>query len=191
MPIPVITLCLTAAALGLVFLPETLQSTLYLNVESSPWWNLISGHWVHADLSHLSWNLAALLILGGIMERHSKRLLLASLAAGMIGVNILLLSPLAGIQYYCGLSGVLNALLGVVLCLLWKSSRNPVLLAIAGLSIAKIAIEVASGGALLTDISVPPYPLSHLAGLLATPLAFGINACGKVRQFKTLKSAAC
>ena len=103
----------------------------------------------------------------------------------MIGVNLLLLSPLADIQYYCGLSGVLNTLLGVALYTTWQRSRHPVLWVVAGLSLAKTGVEIAYRDALITNISVPPYPLSHLAGLLATPLAFWITA--KYRQWKSLE----
>ena len=84
-------------------------------------WRLLTGHLVHADLNHLFWNALGLLVLGVLIERHSRRLLGIALLAGTVAVNLLLL--VSGLDYYCGLSGVLNTLLVVALWLEWRSTR--------------------------------------------------------------------
>lgn len=170
--VPWLTGGLCALALALMALPSAWQQHLYFDRNSGAGaliGQLISGHWIHGDVSHLMWNMVALLVLGATIERYGKGLLCGSLMAGMLAVDALLLSPFSPIQHYCGLSGVLNTLLGVALWLLWRETRSPVVVFVGLLSVAKVIAEVRSGEALLTQTRWPPFPLSHLAGLLAAP----------------------
>ncbi len=183
---PWITIGLSALMLSLLMLPPDLQSALYLKSDELTAVSLVcwvSGHFIHADVQHLIWNLIAFGVLGGILERRSKATLLASLAVGIVAVDLLLLSPLGTVQYYCGLSGVINTLLGVALWVLWKESQNRMIVIVAMANMLKITLEVIIGVSLLTDISWPPYPLSHLAGFLASPLVFLLIA----KQAKVIK----
>ena len=171
--IPFITLLLALLAGALMLLPTPQKAHLYVDldaIEQGYFGGLLSGHWMHADLEHLVWNVAAFAILGSLLERHSRTLLLSSLAIGTLAIDALLLSPLSEIQRYCGLSGVLNTLLGVALYLNWRQTRSALVLLIGFLSILKIVIELGYGQSIFTDISWPPFPLAHLAGLLATPV---------------------
>lgn len=128
-------------------------------------WRILTGHMAHADLNHLLWNLLGLAILGWLIERRSRRLLWASLATGTAAVSLLLLSPLSGLDYYCGLSGVLNSLLVVALWLEWRSSGSWWVAAVALACLLKALWETAAGDSLITQISWPPFALSHLAGM--------------------------
>jgi rhomboid family GlyGly-CTERM serine protease len=129
-------------------------------------WRLVTGHFVHADLEHLAWNGLALAVLGWLIEREERTLLLVALSAGVLSVSALLLSPLATLSQYCGLSGVLNSLLVVTLFVEWRRGAGlPVLLVGAG-SVAKLIWELSHGSSLLTQIDWPPYPAAHAAGML-------------------------
>lgn len=166
------TLCVFSAAFML--LPEAIQEALYFDrsaLVSGQVWSLISGHWIHADIQHLFWNIIGLIVLGSMLERRSPWLLCSSLVTGMLFVDLLLLSPFSDLQRYCGLSGLLNTLLGVVIVCYWRETRSMAVALAALLCVGKVILEVYSGQALLTDISWPPYPLSHLIGLVGSPFA--------------------
>ena len=157
-----------------MLLPAAFHPGLYFDhsqLVAGHWVGLISGHWMHADAPHLAWNVAALAVLGALIELRSRRLLLWSILVGMGSVDLLLLSPLSELQRYCGLLGLLNTLLGVVLCLLWQSSRSRLVMAVGLACFLKIVFEIGSGQSVFTDISWPPFALAHLAGALATPIA--------------------
>ena len=128
-------------------------------------WRLVSGHFMHADLQHLVWNCLGLAVLGTLLEYRSRGLLVASLGVGIIFVNALLLTPFSPLDYYCGLSGVLNTLLLVALWLEWRSTRSWLIVLIACGCIAKVVVEVSQGTSIVTHISWPPYAWSHVAGL--------------------------
>ena len=128
-------------------------------------WRLVSGHFMHADLQHLVWNCLGLAVLGTLLEYRSRGLLVASLGVGIIFVNALLLTPFSRLDYYCGLSGVLNTLLLVALWLEWRSTRSWLIILIACGCIAKVVVEVSQGTSIVTHISWPPYAWSHVAGL--------------------------
>lgn len=182
MRLPLLSALLAALAGGLMLLPAGAHAALYFDYQSAldgQWWRLLSGHWIHADVAHLSWNLAGLLVLGAVIEQRSRRLLLWSVLVGTIAVDLLLLAPLGGPERYCGLSGLLNTLMGVALYLCWRDSRSPVIAVTAALYLLKIAVEIHSGQSVITSISWPPYPIAHLVGLAGAPVAL---ACAGARR---------
>ena len=128
-------------------------------------WRLVSGHFIHADLQHLLWNCLGLAVLGTLLEYRSRGALITSLAVGIIFVSALLLMPSSRLDYYCGLSGVLNTLLLVALWYEWQLTRSWLIVLIACCCIAKVVIEVSQGISIVTHISWPPYAWSHVAGL--------------------------
>jgi rhomboid family GlyGly-CTERM serine protease len=129
-------------------------------------WRIITGHFMHADSEHLLWNCLGLAVLGMLIEHHSRIMLWAALGAGIASVSALLLTPLSQLEYYCGLSGVLNTLLLVALWLEWRRTRSWPIIVIAIGSIAKAVIEVSLGASIVTHISWPPFAWSHVAGLI-------------------------
>ncbi len=177
--LPYLTFSLTVLSIVLMLLPETWHTKLYFDrqlLANGHVWGLLSGHWLHAGTQHLLWNAPAFALLASLIELRSRWLLVASLLVGTVSVDLLLLSPLVEIQRYCGLSGILNTLLGVALCLVWRETRSAVVLVIAVLSTLKIVIEINSGHSIFTDINWPPFPLAHLAGLLGTPVAMLLHS---------------
>jgi rhomboid family GlyGly-CTERM serine protease len=147
-------------------------------------WRVVTGHFMHADMEHLLWNCLGLAVLGTLIEIRSRRLLWAALVAGMVCVSILLLSPFSQLEYYCGLSGVLNALLLVALWQEWRATRSWLIIAIVCGSVAKVVIEVSLETSLLTHISWPPYAWSHVAGLFGGSITiWGMSRDGRRHWF--------
>jgi rhomboid family GlyGly-CTERM serine protease len=178
---PLFTLLLCCLAGGLMLLPPAAHNVLYFSyghLQDGRWWGLFTGHWLHADFQHMLWNISALAILSTMIELRSRTLLLSSVLVGMLSVDLLLLSPFSDLQRYCGLSGLLNTLLGVVLYLYWRETRSKLVLLTAVLSIAKIALEMHSGQSIFTEIAWPPFAVAHLAGLMGAPLAVILWARG-------------
>lgn len=173
MKAPWLTLALCAIGAAAHLLPQATQGLLVFDTAELARGNplgLVTGHWIHADGEHLLWNAGALLVLGGMIEQHSRRLLLGGLAAGTIAVDALLLAPWVELQRYCGLSGVLNTLLVILLVGLWQRQRSPLLPLVGVLSLAKIALEMSSGNALFSHTAWPPFAAAHLAGVLGAGL---------------------
>ena len=191
---PVVTLTLCVLVCSLMLLPVAAQEALYFDF--GEWLQgrvrgLLSGHWIHADMHHLAWNVVALGILGVVLEQRSRCLLGCSVMAGILFVDLMLLSPFSTIQRYCGLSGLLNTLLGVVLYLFWQETRSVAVVLVGTLSLSKIAVELGAGQSLFTDISWPPFPLAHLAGILGAPVAIWcFHGVCRVRGYRPLLPVA-
>ena len=75
------------------------------------------------------------------------------------------------LEYYCGLSGILNSLLAIGLIQLWKDVRHPLVWLIGLGSIGKIIFEIYNGQAVLTQTAWPSVPDVHAVGLLSGLLA--------------------
>lgn len=176
-PYPILSLMFSALACLLMALPRSVHQLLYYDYQhllQGQVGGLISGHWIHADVQHLAWNVVAFLLLSVVIERQSRTLLVVSIVIGTLCVDLLLISPLATVQRYCGLSGLLNTLFGVALYLKWQAGRSPLVILLGVGALIKIALELNSGQSVFTAISWPPYAAAHLAGLLGTPLVIGV-----------------
>lgn len=136
-------------------------------------WRLFTSHWVHADVEHLVYNLVAFGILGWIIESSLGYVkLYAALLTGMCFVNVGVWGFVPNLDYYCGLSGILNTLLFVILIDVWRQSRNFILSLVAVGAVAKIALELVQASSIFTNTSWPAVPEAHLAGALgATVIA--------------------
>jgi len=165
---PTHTFSLLMALFGLHWLVPD-KALLYFSaadITRGETWRIVSGHFIHADWEHLLWNCLGLAVLGLLIEHRSRTMLWAALGAGIVSVSALLLTPFSQLEYYCGLSGVLNTLLLVALWLEWQVSRSGLIILIACGSVAKAVTEVALGASIVTHISWPPYAWSHVAGLI-------------------------
>lgn len=165
--LPYLTTGLIVLLLGLYYLVPD-KTLLYFSaseIAGGQTWRIVGGHFTHADLRHLWWNIVGLAVLGTMLERHSRTLWWAALLIGIASVSSLLLSPFSQLENYCGLSGVLNTLLLVLIWLEWRTSRSWLMVMIGIGSFAKVAVEVYLGESLVTNISWPPYAWSHAAGL--------------------------
>jgi len=144
-------------------------------IAGGDWWRLITGHWVHSDLTHACWDIAALLALGALFEEKLQWRLPLALLAGTAGVDLWLWWAEPTLSYYCGLSGILNSLLVVGLAYLWRDLRHPLILLTAVAAALKIIVEIHVGQALLTQTAWPSVPAVHAAGFLSgLLLAWGL-----------------
>ena len=180
--IPILTISLLTVLICLHCLVED-KTQLYFSaadILQGETWRLVSGHFMHADSQHLLWNCLGLAVLGTLLEYRSRCVLMASLAIGIIIVSALLLTPWSHLNYYCGLSGVLNTLLLVALWFEWRLTRSWMITLIACGSLAKVLVEVYQGSSIMTHISWPPYAWSHVAGLIGGLLVIWILTSTKL-----------
>jgi rhomboid family GlyGly-CTERM serine protease len=184
---PFISLLLCVMTCGLMLLPAEVHNWLYFDsqlLSQGQLWGLVSGHWIHAGGQHLIWNVTALAVLATIIETRSRWLLLWSIFIGTLCVDLLLMSPASELQRYCGLSGLLNTLLGVALYIYWRETRSTAVIVVGTLCIAKIALEMYSGHSIFTDINWPPFAAAHLAGILGVPIVIKCFYPEGVEQFQ-------
>lgn len=170
---PRLTLCLGAAIGAVYLLLGPAPAGLMLErqaVANGEIWRLLTGHLVHADDAHLSWNLGAFLVLSGLyelQERPGPGRYFGLIAAGALAIDAWFWWLQPGLPVYCGLSGVLNSFFAVLAVLLWRRTRHPAI-ALAGLAaIAKIAVEAALGAPLLPTTTWTAVPGAHAAGFAA------------------------
>jgi rhomboid family GlyGly-CTERM serine protease len=131
------------------------------------YWRLVTGHLVHSDTEHVLWDIAALVLLGGLFEQRLGRWLLPVLAGAALAIDCWLYWLLPEVSLYCGLSGVLNGMLAAGLLLMWNDRNDLVVLLVAAGAVSKIVVETANGGALFTDTLWPSLPIVHGVGFAA------------------------
>jgi rhomboid family GlyGly-CTERM serine protease len=164
------TALLTLAALALHFGAGPAPAGLVLDragVAGGEWWRLLTGHWVHSDADHAFWNIAAFGFLGALFERPLGWRLISALALGMLLVDVWFLFGLPGLSRYCGLSGILNALLATGLVALWRERSDPWVALVGAAAVLKIAAEAGLGHALFSSTQWASVPAAHAAGLVA------------------------
>lgn len=144
-------------------------------------WRLVTSMFMHANFTHLLFNMYALLIFGPLLERRigSKRFLLLYFIAGIVGsLAFAISSPL---QPAVGASGAIMGVLGMVIILFPKLKVLfffviPMSMRTAGILFALIDIVgFAIGG---THIG----HAAHLGGL-AIGLIYGVYLIRKYRAF--------
>lgn len=159
----------------LVFCCVPFQSELFnrLALDQSQPRNVLSwlaAHLTHSDANHLLWNMAALALLGYFIENYQRGLLLASLVAGMIAVDVWFFVQ-SQFQIYVGISGALNAVLVAALYALrvpgnvWRG--NEILWLVFLLAISKNIYEYANSVALFSNTRWQTTPSFHLVGMAA------------------------
>jgi rhomboid family GlyGly-CTERM serine protease len=161
---------LIAVALLLYLLAGPAPQPMLLDLDPVSWsmrpWTLLTGHLVHAGPSHLHWDLAGLLLVALVYEPLLGERLWPVLLGGALAIDLGLGLGLGGpaLERYCGLSGLINALVGAGLLAAWRC-RDRAALSFGLLVVAKVTIEAATGDALITVTAWPPVPVAHLLGL--------------------------
>jgi rhomboid family GlyGly-CTERM serine protease len=122
-------------------------------------WRLLTGHLVHADGSHLLWNILGLalvfaLFAGEYSPGEWSVVMLASTAA--IDLGFLAFEP--QIAWYVGLSGVLHGLMTAGLAAWLRVRRDPLTVSIAVIFVGKLIWEHMRG------------PLPFIAESLTVPV---------------------
>lgn len=167
---PWISIGFTAITIALFIQFGAIPQTLIYNREAilaGEVWRLITGHFVHCDLSHLTWNVIALLSLGFLLERRVGEKLMTVTILSCIGVSAWLWLFKPDLANYCGLSGMLNGLLVVLLAILWQETKSPIVPLIALSAILKISFESMTGQALFANPCWEAVPGAHGAGIVA------------------------
>lgn len=160
--------------LGLGPVPESLVFDR-LAIAHGEWWRLATGHWVHCDGQHALWDIAALALVGSLVEGGGRRRMLLAAAVGIAAVDAAIWWCLPALERYCGLSGVLNTLFVLALADLWRRSRSPVVPLAALLLGGKLTAEIALGQSVLLDSLWPAVPGAHVAGCLAGLAVLGLE----------------
>ncbi len=130
-------------------------------------WRLITGHFVHCDFQHLILNICALFLIGSLLEQQAGRRFFEVVSISCLGVSGWLWFTQTHLLNYCGLSGMLNGMLIVLLATLWKRHKHPLIPVIAIASLIKIWIEAAGEQAIFSDLSWASVPGAHGAGIAA------------------------
>jgi rhomboid family GlyGly-CTERM serine protease len=176
--LPFITLALAALALLLAALPPAFTAALQFDrdaVARGEIWRLLTAHLAHFGAAHLCWDVFALLLLGTMAERKSRRDWIAALAIAAPVITLLVWTLQPRFTHYRGLSGLDCAACGVIVGHLFRDglrARHPFTLVIAvvafAAALAKCAYELATGGGFFVGATTAfaPDPLAHLAGVL-------------------------
>lgn len=140
------------------------------------WWRLWTGHWVHFSFSHLAWDLVVVLVAGTWLEWLSPGLLgrFALLGAPIISLGLLALAP--AMHTYGGLSALATGLV-VLLALNQLQSRRSDhrwWLALLGLVLTRIFLDVLQPDPLLSRIAGTNYQTAAAAHVLGTALALAV-----------------
>jgi membrane associated rhomboid family serine protease len=170
--VAITALCLILAGLEASGVPVTPHLALQRGAVSLP--ALLLSHFVHLNAVHLAWNAGGLFLLGLLYEPQlGTRRMALLLLAGVVVVDVAVLSGACGVERYAGSSGVATALFvcGALEDLRHAHARADLAgarLAALALTIlaAKIAYEIVTGRYLLLDGRVPgvAVPGVHVAG---------------------------
>lgn len=132
-------------------------------------WRLFTAHLTHIDMTHLAWNLGAFVIMGWILETQFKLPFLdhaGLLMTAGLGINAWLWFGEPGLQYYAGLSAILNAQFIVLVAFVWTETQHPLALLAGFGGAAKVIVEILFSTSLLTSPTWPPLPEAHGVGMI-------------------------
>jgi rhomboid family GlyGly-CTERM serine protease len=164
-------LCLALAAGG----DEARELGRYerLSIETGEYWRLVTAHLVHLSVGHLWPNVAALAILGLLLDgvfRNADWWRVAAASAAAIDLGLYFYEP--DVAWYVGLSGVLHGVVAAGAIALFARHRTLGGVLALGL-IVKLAFEQVYGAVPFTAESVggPVVVAAHLYGALGGGLA--------------------
>jgi rhomboid family GlyGly-CTERM serine protease len=168
-----VTLCISVIAF---FCQQSFELLVFdkAAVKQGEYWRLLSGHFTHSSFSHGVWDVIA--FSGSLvwLATYYVRALIPSLVAGVLMVNILLLSNWAPVDYYCGLSGILFSPLMAVAYLHAKHHKNVMgVMPLLVISIKLIA-DLITQETVFVNTHWYAYPESHLVGAVAGLFVAGV-----------------
>jgi len=174
--IPFIAIGLAAMA-ALIALSPTLSRRLQYDRESiylHQYWRLLSCHWSHWSIEHLSWDALTFVLLGAACERWSRTRFLVFLGIATPLIPLVVHRMLPTINNYRGLSGIDAGLLTLLLAMVVRTQiglRQYRFVALAGAAFialaAKLVIEFGTGSTVFvtwSGVRVVPLPMAHLLG---------------------------
>ena len=132
-------------------------------------WRLVTGHLVHADRSHLVWNVLGLgLVFALFAGEYSPRGWIAVMLASTAAIDLGFLAFEPQLAWYVGLSGVLHGLMAAGLIAWLPARRDPLTMGVAALFVGKLAWEHLRG------------PLPFTAGTLTVPVVHEAHTYGAI-----------
>lgn len=167
--LPRFTLFMVIMAIGLFLLFGSAPEALVYDrsaIAQGEVWRVITGHWVHSDLEHAVWDIAAFLILACLFVPAMQQRLFTGLLFGMLMLSAYIFLFMPELELYCGLSGILNTILVIGLHGLWHRYRHPMIPLVAVASLMKIIVESNAGKAIFTNTAWQSVPEVHLAGFV-------------------------
>ena len=143
-------------------------------VSDGEWWRLLTAHFTHSSASHALWDVLAFTGVTIWLSQYSIKQVVVSVFMGIAAVDILLLSPFAAIDYYCGLSGILFCPL-LLACYHYLQANRAVLGGLPLLVVCtKVLWELYFQSPIFVDTAWQAYPEAHLAGLTAGLVGIGL-----------------
>ena len=133
------------------------------------WWRLLTGHLVHADAAHLSWNLVGVgLVWWLFASQYSPRGWLGILLVSTAAIDLGFLVWMPSLAWYVGFSGVLHGMMAAGLLAWLIRSRDPLTAVVVALFAAKLSWEHLVGPLPFTaeSISLPVIHQAHSLGAL-------------------------
>ncbi len=135
-------------------------------VAQGEWWRLLTAHFTHSSASHALWDVLAFSAVTLWLSQYSVKQMIASVALGVVAVDILLLSAFSSLDYYCGLSGILFSPL-LLVCYHYRQANRGFLGFLPIVIVCtKLVWEVLVQTTWLVDTVWQAYPEAHLAGLM-------------------------
>jgi len=138
------------------------------------WWQVFTGHLAHFNVTHLAWDVAALLILGIIAECRGRCAAAITLAGSAMVISAAILGFTPNISEYRGLSGIDSSLFAFVAVGMLMDALRDRRWAVAifitlflTAFLGKTCFELATGHALFVQDMGPdvlPVALAHVAG---------------------------
>lgn len=142
-------------------------------IQAGEAWRLVTGHLVHADLPHLAWNVAGLLLVWFLFAReYTVGQWLVVLLASTLAIDIGFLFFERDLGWYVGFSGVLHGTMAAGLVAWLRSARDRLTVLVGTLFVAKLVWEHLHGALPLTggSISVPVIHDAHTYGAIGAAL---------------------
>jgi rhomboid family GlyGly-CTERM serine protease len=173
---------------ALLFLPELLgdagRTALRYErvaVGAGEWWRLLTAHFVHLDLRHVTLNALGLIMMWALFARdYTPRQWLGILGITIAAIDTGLWLRDTGVEWYVGASGALHGVMaaGTVAHLRRRDLDGWVL---AAFMIGKLIYEQSTGALPFSESAAPVVVNSHLYGALGG-LAAALALAGLDRQ---------
>jgi len=135
-------------------------------------WRIITGHWTHASLDHLVWDVLAFAALGGAVAWRDRGLFWWTVLGSAVAISLTLFVFAPQWETYRGLSGIDSALFVALGAAVWMESKRRSDRWLAGTALllfsGKVSFEMLTGSALFT---------TDVAGHEVVPMAHFVGAC--------------
>jgi rhomboid family GlyGly-CTERM serine protease len=143
------------------------------------YWRLLTAHWVHADLPHMSLNALGALVLSFLLARtYSIRQWLLILAMSIVAIDVGFLCLTPHLGWYVGASGVLQGALAAGALMWWRTESRTMALALSAIVLGKLIWEQWHGALPLAG-EMTVIVDAHLYGAIGGALAAAGIEIGK------------